>query len=214
MGPPRLSHVWSYGHKASGVESTRPKEGGRLVVCNHMSYLDPLMLAAQEPSIFVTSREVEASGFLERLRRSRLCICRSAKSSKHPSDMESIAELLTSGPGGQYFPRGNQHRWILHERFQKSPFRSSHFGRQSVVEPRVFPTQYLNSKPVTHKNRDTICWYGDMTFVPHFLQTLCRRSLNADIFSTGSHTNRLRSPFTQPESECEQPIQSYYQPIT
>lgn len=192
-------------------EGPRP-QGGRLVVCNHMSYLDPVMLAAQEPSIFVTSREVEESGFLGSICSAAGCIFVDRRNRRNTSkDMDTVALLLKQGLVVSIFPEGTSTDGSMVKAF-KSPLFEAAIQSGMPIEPRVFHYQRANNKPVTISNRDDICWYGDMTFLPHFIKTLCRSTLEAEFRQLGliQSLGRDRRSLTK---ECEQLIRSSYIPI-
>ena len=73
------------------------------------------MLAAQEPSIFVTSREVEASGFLGNVCAAAGCVFVDRRNRRNTrSDMESIAELLRQGLVVSIF-QGTHHGFLCED---------------------------------------------------------------------------------------------------
>jgi hypothetical protein len=39
----------------------------------------------------------------------------------------------------------------------------------------------ISGKKVTLENRDKICWYGEMSFFPHFLELLNEKSVEVEI---------------------------------
>ncbi|RYZ79489.1 MAG: 1-acyl-sn-glycerol-3-phosphate acyltransferase, partial [Proteobacteria bacterium] len=93
-------HVESTGREAAAEENA-------LLVCNHMSWLDLLVIAKVRPAVFVTSidmgeifflctmAEIGGSVFIERRHRERVGY-----------DVEQIANVLRSGQDVILFPEG------------------------------------------------------------------------------------------------------------
>ena len=189
LGPPRafaLSRGWRLGRGAApwfqrlacaalGVEVRvhgRPAAGRRLIVANHVSWLDIVALGSVEPMIFLAKKEVGApalGGRLARLqgiifvdRGRRRCI---------PSVNAEMARVMGAGEPVVLFAEattGDGNRIL--------PFRSSHFeavraaamAGAAVIQPVFLDYSRALGLPVGRRERPLFAWYGDMTFMPHF----------------------------------------------
>lgn len=143
----------------------RPPSSG-LLVANHLSYLDILVLGAATPCIFISKAEVlswpifgvfaRASGtlFLDRASRaSALCVARFVK------------ERLVSPIPIVFFPEGTStdgstvldfHPWLFEPAVQTG----------SPVTPSAL------SYAAQQKAERELCWFGDATMLPHLLRLL------------------------------------------
>jgi 1-acyl-sn-glycerol-3-phosphate acyltransferase len=156
-----------------GQENLNKTEPPRLVVCNHMSYLDILLLIETIPALFVTSVELqktpllggiaEAGGslFVERRNPARL-----------KKDIKVVGEVLKEGFNLVVFPEGTSGNGDT-----VMPFRAGLFTvateLQIPVQPVCIKYTHVGSEPFGPFNRDRVCWYGGMTFGPHFFQ-MCK----------------------------------------
>lgn len=173
-----IAHTSSYARfclKALGVriEATAANEPlpppPFVVVSNHVSYLDILVLASLYPSSFITSMELRDTpflGWLARLggsvfveRRNRASLAR---------DVEQIKQALCDGFSITLFPEGTSSNGE-----QLLPFHSSLLAAAEKIGVPVVPIDigYMNigGRPVTWANRDTLFYYGGISFFPHFL---------------------------------------------
>lgn len=141
---------------------------GRLVVSNHMSYVDAIILAAMAPCVFVTSREVESSPGLGLLAKIAGCLFVERRHREQVAmDIEQIKVVLQEGFTVVLFPEGTSTNGevIL-------PFKKSLFDAAIDLELEVLPVSLnyieINREVVSKSNRDLVCYYGDMEFCAHF----------------------------------------------
>jgi 1-acyl-sn-glycerol-3-phosphate acyltransferase len=149
-----------------------PQNG--LLVCNHLSYLDILILAALTPSRFVAKSEVKnwpvlgwfahlaGTIFVERSKRSQ--VARAA---------QEIGVALEEGPLVVLFPEGTSSggETVL-------PFKSS------LLEPTTRHLHALTAGLIAYELADgnvseEVCYWKDMILVPHLLNFLSKRTLQA-----------------------------------
>lgn len=163
------------------VTATGPvPPGGSLVVANHVSYLDILVLAAQRPCVFVTSHEVRDTPFLGLLSvlGGTLFIERRRKGCNIPAEIDTISAVIDAGLTVVIFPEGTSSNGE-----QVLPFKPTLLaaaGKAAVI-PAAISYDELNGAAVSADNRDTLFWYGDMTFLPHFLGVLCIDSCSVSV---------------------------------
>ena len=155
------------------VSGSIPRLG--LIVSNHLSHLDILLYAAVMPCIFVSKSEVlvwPMFGILARcggtifVERSRV------HGVNHPA--HQIVEALRRDIPVILFPEGTSTdgRAVL-------PFRSALF------EPAIVTHSSIRSAAVAYSVSDGVeadlCYYGEITFFPHLLSVLARKSVGGAI---------------------------------
>ena len=164
----------------------RIKRGGELVgerdsftVCNHISYLDILVIGSVRPSVFLAKHEVRSwpiAGWMANLAGTVFINRESMKNAIHA--MEVMEDRIDSGVNVVMFPEGT-----TSDGKRINPFKSSLFnlpaGRNFTVSPVSIRYTGINGKYVTHDMLDTIAWYGEMRLVPHFWDLLGLRSIEA-----------------------------------
>jgi 1-acyl-sn-glycerol-3-phosphate acyltransferase len=140
-----------------------------LIVSNHQSYLDILILSAHYPTLFITSVEIQETpvlgllcelagcSFVER-RKSLLSESRKA------DEVAELKDRIQSGANVTFFPEATSTNGQTVLPF-KSTFFQSAIETQCSVVPVVL--KYFG------KARDTVPWYGKMTFLDHFFR-LCQ----------------------------------------
>lgn len=167
----RVLRVFGVRCKVSG---TIPSTG--LLVTNHLSYLDILVLAATTPAVFVSKREVKfwpifgwfaclaGTIFVNRERRTLVGELN-----------EQIQTALDAGALVVLFPEGTSSNGesVL-------PFKSS------LIEPATQPTHPLSVGWIHYELNDgdvgeEICYWRDMTFFPHAVNLLGKRCVRAFI---------------------------------
>ena len=140
-----------------------------ILVTNHLSYVDVILIGSQLPCVFVAKAEIAGwpiFGMLSRVG-GTLFIDRRTKRDI-PRVLEGMERILASGAGVAIFPEGTSSRGEAVMRF-----------RPSLLEPAVRvdrPVHYAAlsySTPADGPPADTtICWWGDMPFTGHFLKLL------------------------------------------
>jgi lyso-ornithine lipid O-acyltransferase len=151
-----------------------PKSG--LLVSNHLSYVDILVIATVTPAIFVAKREVRGwpvfgwfakmggTVFVDRERRTRV-----------GRTTNEIQSALDEGALVVLFPEGTSSNGetVL-------PFKSS------LLEPATRQTHSLFAGLIQYQLEDgdvgeEICYWKDMTLVPHLINLLSKRTIRASV---------------------------------
>lgn len=169
-------------HVAGGI----PTKG--LLVCNHLSYLDVLVLAAIAPSQFVAKSEVmnwPIFGWFARL--AGTIFVNRSKPSQTAQSAREIAIALRGGALVVLFPEGTSSggETVL-------PFKSS------LLEPATGQVQPLTAGLIAYELSDgdvseEVCYWKDMTLLPHLINLLSKRAIRASVRFTElrrSSTNR------------------------
>ena len=162
------------GIRVQEVYQTRPpsETGGRLLVCNHLSYLDVLVIASVYPAIFVTSVEVRDTLFLGQMARLAGSIFVERRDRTNVG-MESaeISQALSQGLNVVLFPEATSSNGetVL-------PFKRSFFGAALTAQREVIALcmrySRVNGRAMSPAVRDSVYYYGDLVFFPQLLAVL------------------------------------------
>jgi lyso-ornithine lipid O-acyltransferase len=141
-----------------------------MIVANHMSYLDAVIIAAFRQGAFVTSMEMRAIPVLGLITELGGCLYveRRSKENIH-NEISEIEEALKAGLNVIIFPEATSTDGSRVIPF-KRPLFAAAAKAQIPVLPVVIEYQQIDGQPVTTSNRDLLCWYGKMGFAPHFLE--------------------------------------------
>ncbi|MFH2093461.1 MAG: 1-acyl-sn-glycerol-3-phosphate acyltransferase [Pseudomonadota bacterium] len=151
----------------TGEKKLRP--GNYLIVANHVSYLDVLILASRFPSCFVTSQEVRETLFLGAVTTLAGCIFVERRSRQFlQQETCQISQALKKNLSVVIFPEGTSTNGDTVLRFRQPLFRAAIDSKKNVL-PVSIVYQKINGVPVDAYNRDAIFWYGDMEFKDHFI---------------------------------------------
>jgi 1-acyl-sn-glycerol-3-phosphate acyltransferase len=154
-------------HDLSGVEGRN-----YLIVSNHLSYIDALILTAAMPTVFVTSVEVKNSPFLGLLARAAGCLFVERRSRASLSnDVDEISEVLQQGFNVVIFPEGTTSPGETVLPFKKSLFESAIRAKASVL-PVCLNYRCVDGGPVYATKKDSLFYYGEMEFFPHLWSLL------------------------------------------
>lgn len=156
------------------------KQQNFLVVANHVSYLDIMVLSSLHPFVFITSVEMGSNPFLGDITRMGGSLYTNRKTLVSlPREIEKFALAIREGFNVVLFPEGTST-----DGSDLRPFRSSLFETAIKAEADILPIciKYtkIDSEPRSEANRDLVCWYGDMSFAPHFMKLL-GHSIEAEI---------------------------------
>jgi 1-acyl-sn-glycerol-3-phosphate acyltransferase len=170
------------------INATGPTPTPGLLVSNHLSYLDILVLGALMPSIFVAKLDVKhwpVFGWLARLG-GTLFADRTCRTQVGPLNQQ-IRAALEQGVMVILFPEGTSSdgRTVL-------PLKSA------LLEPATNYSSPVSASLIEYHLADgevgeEVCYWKDMTFVPHLFNLLTKRSIVASVqFSKIPAANRNR----------------------
>jgi 1-acyl-sn-glycerol-3-phosphate acyltransferase len=175
------------------IQSAGTIPAAGLLVCNHLSYLDILVLSSLAPAVFVAKREVKSwpvMGWLSRLA-GTVFIDRERRTHVGAVNGE-IQTALADGALVIIFPEGTSSdgQTVL-------PFKSS------LLEPATQPEHPLAIGCLQYaladgSARDEVCYWGDAIFLPHLLNLLSKRSVRAQVrFAPVSNRSLERKQLAQ-----------------
>ena len=149
------------------------ESGGYVIICNHVSYVDGIVLGSMFPIVFVSKREVKrwpiigpwnmlcGTIFINRQRKNLVA-----------SLVKEMRGKLKQEANILLFPEGTS----TNGPFQTAPL-AAPLRNRSIIVPVTLAYKSIDNEPVTAANRDLLYWYGDMEFVPHFWKLLSLRSI-------------------------------------
>lgn len=145
------------------VGAMGPVPGGSLMVANHLGYLDVLVLGALRPTVFVAKREVAdwpVFGWFAR-KAGTLFIDRERRRDVSRIG-EQLGEVLQTGVNVVLFLEGTSTdgSGVL-------PFKSSLLEPALKFDWPVVPMALTYAVGQGQSVRREVCWWGDMTLVPH-----------------------------------------------
>jgi lyso-ornithine lipid O-acyltransferase len=150
------------------VHANGPAPVASVIVANHISYLDILVIAATTPVIFVAKREVSrwpVFGLLARLAGTRFI------------DREKRADVVRVGAELEAVLKAGV-SVVLFLEGTSTDGRSVKPFKTSLLEPVVqagwttVSTALLYAVPPGHSAEQEVCWWGDMTLMPHLWNLL------------------------------------------
>ena len=159
-----------------GKENFRPGQN-YLIVANHLSYLDPILMASIQPMAFVTSVEMRETFFLGTLTDLGGCLYveRRSKENMH-REIGSLTDALAQGFNVVVFPEATSTNGSSVRPFKKPLFMAAVNAGRNVL-PVVLQYEQIDGQKVTIQNRDDLCWYGDMDFGAHFVKLLGHKKI-------------------------------------
>jgi lyso-ornithine lipid O-acyltransferase len=157
------------------------ERGGYVIISNHFSYLDGIVLGSLFPVIFVSKQEVKSWPVVGQW--TTLCgtvfINRQSKG-LIPLAVNKISRKLKQQANILLFPEGaatNGERMLP---FQTAPL-AAPLRSQAIIVPVTLAYQSVNEQPVSAANRDLIYCYDDMPDVPHFWKLLTLRQVEVRV---------------------------------
>jgi lyso-ornithine lipid O-acyltransferase len=153
------------------------ERGGYVIIANHVSYVDGIVLGSIFPILFVSKREVKrwpivgqwnilcGTVFINRQRKEEV-----------GSLVDEMTRKLKQETNILLFPEGTSTNGEKLLPFQTVPL-AAPLRSRSIIVPATVAYKNIDDAPVTAANRDLIYWYGDMDFVSHFWKLLALRSV-------------------------------------
>ena len=163
-----------------------PPPSHGLVVSNHLSYLDILVLSGAVPCIFVSKAEVEGWPIFGRYARwaGSVFVRRHDRADAARANV-SVAASLQSGVPVVLFPEGTTTDGESVLRFHST-----------MLQPAIDAEAQVTPCSISYELDDgvverEVCWWGDMPLLPHALNLLGKKTIRATIaFGEPLHGNR------------------------
>ena len=185
-----------------------PPPRGSLLVSNHLSYLDILVLASQVRGTFLSKAEVGDWPVLGRMARwvGILFVKREDRRSL-PEVARRLSAELEAGHTVVLFPEGTSSRGA-----EVLPFRASLLAPAADgPTPVAHATLGYRIPRDSGAASDLVCWWGDMTFVDHLLGLLELPYIDADLrFGADRVQDRDRKALARRLWEA---VQAQFEPV-
>tara|TARA_Y100000768_G_scaffold389019_1_gene390428 strand:+ start:23442 stop:24224 length:783 start_codon:yes stop_codon:yes gene_type:complete len=152
-----------------------------LIVCNHLSYIDILILSSKIPTCFITSQEIKETPILGQICTLAGCLFVERRSRKNIlNEIKEIEVALKNNLNVLFFPEAKSTNGDKVQPFKRSLFQAA-INTGHAVLPLTLNYKALDGHPITQENRDLICWYDDMEFAPHLWEVCGLRSLEVEL---------------------------------
>lgn len=163
-------HVWSWllVHSISvRIETSGVvPRGGCLIVSNHLSYLDVIVLGAICPTSFVAKAEVRNWPVMGWITRTIGIVFVSREDRRSlPAVAARMATELEHGSSVVFFPEGTTTDGSQILPFKPSLLAPAAEGRLPVAHVTIHYRTPDDERPA----REAVCWWGDMSFFTHFI---------------------------------------------
>jgi 1-acyl-sn-glycerol-3-phosphate acyltransferase len=162
----------------------------QLVVANHVSWLDIVILGAMRPTEFLAKKEIGQSFLARELvgLQGAVYVDR-GRWRKIPAVNDEMARRMRAGAAVVLFAEattGDGNRLL--------PFRTSHFEapriallpdgalQSAIVQPLFIAYSRRGGLPLGRAERPLIAWYGDMTFFDHLWRFLLAGRVDCDVY--------------------------------
>jgi 1-acyl-sn-glycerol-3-phosphate acyltransferase len=155
--------------------------GFEAVVCNHVSYVDILLMSATCPCLMVAKTEVRSWPLLGWLtaQAGTVYVTRGGKPETYPAVNAAMAEAYRSGLPVLFFPEGTTTDGSEIRPFRRGLF---HSVLRDGVQVRTAALAYALDCDYSEATvAQDICWWGDSDFVPHLFRFLGLRGVRASV---------------------------------
>ena len=155
------------------------ERGGYVIISNHVSYVDGIILGSLFPVVFVSKKEVKSwpvigqwttlcgTVFIDRQHKDKISLL-----------VDEIKQKLQQEANILLFPEGTSTSGERMLPFQTAPL-AAPLRNRSIIVPVTLTYTSIEDEPVSVRNRDFIYWYGAMDFITHFWRLLSLRGVEA-----------------------------------
>ena len=155
------------------------KEENYFIVSNHLSYVDILLIASKLPSCFVTSVEFKNTPFLGWLIKLTACLTVERRNKENiENEIEEISAALRNGICVSVFPEATSTDGSSVLKFRHSLFQAAINSNKKIL-PVTLNYYKINNRETDKRSRDSLFWYGEMTFFPHILKLMKLKNIHA-----------------------------------
>ena len=150
-----------------------------LLVSNHISWVDIVVLASIAPMVFVAKKEVASWPLIGAAAKAqKVVFVDRTRRQQTPATVREIAERLSEGHPVVLFAEGTSS-----DGNRVLPFRSALIGAiesacndaalgELTLQPMSICYTAFQGMPMGRIRRPAVAWYGDLDFFPHFAQFL------------------------------------------
>jgi 1-acyl-sn-glycerol-3-phosphate acyltransferase len=155
------------------------EKGGYVIISNHMSYVDGIILGSIFPIVFVSKREVKSWPVVGQWN----TLCGTVYIDRQKKGLvgklvREMSDKLSQQANILLFPEGTSTDGERLLPFQTVPLAAPLRSRATIVPVSLVYTR-IEDQPVSPRNRDLVYWYGDMDFISHFWKLLSLSGVEA-----------------------------------
>ena len=157
------------------IKGKFPPNDTHLIVCNHLSYIDIVVLhAIFRKTCFIAAKDMMESKFLGPIIKNGNSYGIERRNRKYiEKDIKEMHRILNNGFDLLMFPEGKTSNGESVNRFKEPLFDSAIRAGKKVL-PIALNYISIDGKPISMENRDTVYWYDDsLNLFKHF-KNLCR----------------------------------------
>jgi 1-acyl-sn-glycerol-3-phosphate acyltransferase len=158
-----------------------PEDEHSLLVGNHIGFIDIVALHALRSSVFITSLEMKKTPVLGQITDLAGCayVNRKNRMNIH-EELKGITDVLKQGFRVVLYAEAVASNGEQVLPFKKTLMMSAGFAGKAI-RPFVFNFRSVNGGPVLYSHRDSLCWYGDETFLPAIWRSMHLDSVVCEI---------------------------------
>lgn len=172
--------LWS-GRMKVRVINPPPKDEVCLLVGNHMGFIDILAVLYMGPICFVTSKEMHETPVLGLITEMGGCLYVDRKSRLNIlGEMQEMADEMKKGFRVILYPEATSTNGEKVLPFKKTLLMAAAYA-QCPIRPFVFNFKKVNGGSVKFEHRDSLCWYGDQTFLAAIWRAFQLKSMEVEI---------------------------------
>lgn len=158
-----------------------PRSTGYLVISNHLTYLDGVVLGSIFPVIYLSKKAIKKwPGINWMVSISGTIFVDRERKHASPKSVDDMVNRLRQRANVLLFPEGTSTNGDRLREFQ-SVFFAAPLVSQSLIVPVIISYLKINNEPVTSANRHTIYWWGQVPFQNHLYQLLQMRTVDVQI---------------------------------
>lgn len=162
-------------------EGVIPEGKSFFFVANHLSYIDPLIMFASIPAIFITSKEIGEDMLLGSICRMGECYFVERRNKFNIlNEIKDVGEYIKAGLNVAIFPEGRSTDGDRVWRF-KSSFLQVPINQKIDVLPICLQYTSISNAKITSDNRDLVFWYDGRPFLPHFAKMLSQSEISVKV---------------------------------
>lgn len=159
-------------------KSNMPETKGNLIISNHLTYLDGIVLGSIFPVIYLSKKEIKnwpLIGWMSSVS-GTIFIDRKRKDNT-PVYVGEIAKKLKHKANVLLFPEGTSTNGERIRDFQTVFFEAPLFSKSPILPVTIHYTK-INNQAIVESNRERICWFGQIPFERHIWQLLKERNID------------------------------------
>jgi len=158
-----------------------PENEASLIVGNHVGFIDIVCLVALTHGVFITSLEMKQTPLLGQICDLGGCAYVNRKNRMRIQDeLKDIIDVLKKGFRVMLYAES-----VTSNGEQVLPFKKTLITAAALagkpIRPFTFNYRNVNKGPIKYEHRDSLCWYGEQTFVSAIWKSLKLNSLTCEI---------------------------------